>query len=133
LQTVPPAAAAATVAAGGGGGGGARSRSQSYGPNFSYREYARPRNWLHGVLLHYGLSLLVLVIVTPPLKALARRLFHAPGDGPDAEAAARDEIEFRGIAEPDIEGPIRERAFGRCWYKGSMYYCKFPRPGGQAC
>ena len=99
---------------------------RSYGPKFSYREYMRPRGWLHGLAIHYGLSLLLLVMVTPPLRALVRRFVYLPGEGPDVEAAKRDEIEFRGIAEPDVEGPVAQRAFARCWYRGSMYYCEFP-------
>lgn len=99
--------------------------NQSYGPNFSYREYARARGWLHGTLVHYGLSMLLFVLITPPLKALARRFFHQPGEGPDVELAKNDEVEFRGVAEPDVKGPVTERAFSRCWYKGPMYYCEF--------
>jgi hypothetical protein len=72
---------------------------------------------------------LLLVVVTPPLKALARRFFHQPGEGPDVDLAKKDEVEFRGIAEPDVEGPVTERAFSRCWYKGPIYYCE-SQPGG---
>ncbi|KAH8909735.1 hypothetical protein BR93DRAFT_965817 [Coniochaeta sp. PMI_546] len=99
-----------------------RTKDQAYGPNFSYREYMKPRHWLHGILIHYGLSLLFLIIITPPLKALVKRFVYKPGEGPDIEVAKRDEIEYRGIAEPDVEGPVAERAFSRCWYAGSMYY-----------
>lgn len=101
-----------------------KTRHQFYGPNFSFREYMRPRSWLHGIFIHYGVALLFLVLVNPPLKALVRRFVFLPGEGPDLEVAKKDEIEFRGIAEPDVEGPVTERAFVRCWYRGSMYYCK---------
>lgn len=101
-----------------------QQQRQSYGPNFSYREYARPRSRLHGILMHYGLSLLLLVMFTPPLRALARRFFHQPGDGPGVELARADKVEFRGVAEPDVPGALTERAFSRCWYNGPMYYCK---------
>jgi short subunit dehydrogenase-like uncharacterized protein len=84
----------------------------------------RPRHWLHGILIHYGLSLLFFIIITPPLRALVKRFVYKPGEGPDIEVAKRDKIEYRGIAEPDVEGTVTERAFGRCWYAGSMYYCK---------
>lgn len=78
--------------------------------------------------MHYGLSLLFLIIITPPLKALVKRFVYKPGEGPDMGVAKKDEIEYRGIAEPDVERAIAERAFGRCWYNGSMYYRKFAGP-----
>lgn len=96
--------------------------SKSYGPNFSFRQYMKPRNWFTGILIHYGLVLLYVIMATPPLKAIVRRFVFAPGEGPDLEGAKNDEVEFRGLAEPDVAGETRERAFVRCWYRGSMYY-----------
>ncbi|KAB5570557.1 Saccharopine dehydrogenase-domain-containing protein [Coniochaeta sp. 2T2.1] len=100
------------------------AKDQAYGQNFSYREYMRPRNWFHGLLVHYGLMALFFIVVTPPLKALVRRFVYKPGEGPDVDVARGDEIEFRGIAEPDVEAgtKVGERAWSRCWYAGSMYY-----------
>jgi short subunit dehydrogenase-like uncharacterized protein len=96
--------------------------AKPYGPNFSFKQHMKPRNWFTGILLHYGIVLLFLIMATPPLKALVKKLVFAPGEGPDLDVAKKDEIEFRGIAEPDVDGEIKERAFVRCWYRGSMYF-----------
>lgn len=95
---------------------------QPYGPNFSFRQYMKPRNWFTGIFIHYGIGLLYLILATPPLKAVMRKLVFAPGQGPDPHVAKNDEIEFRGIADPDVNGEVREKAFVRCWYQGSMYF-----------
>ncbi|KAL2164231.1 hypothetical protein VTH06DRAFT_3447 [Thermothelomyces fergusii] len=95
-------------------------RAQAYGGRFSFREYLRPRNWLTGVAVHYGLVLLGLVMLTPWLRRLARRFVTPPGQGPDPDVASHDEIEYRGIARRD--GGAGERAIGRAEFRGSAYY-----------
>ncbi|KAL2171120.1 hypothetical protein VTG60DRAFT_3811 [Thermothelomyces hinnuleus] len=98
-------------------------RAQAYGDGFSFREYLRPRNWLTGIAIHYGLMLLGLVMLTPWLRRLALRFVTPPGQGPDPEVASRDEIEYRGIGRRD--GGAGERAICRAEFRGSTYYCKF--------
>ncbi|KAK1769368.1 Saccharopine dehydrogenase-domain-containing protein [Phialemonium atrogriseum] len=94
-----------------------------YGPNFSFREHMKPRNWLSGVAIHLGILLLGLTLAIRPLRALVARFVYQPGEGPSDEDGTKDEVEFRGIADPDVEGPVAERAYCRAVFRGrSMYY-----------
>ncbi|KAK3902065.1 Saccharopine dehydrogenase-like oxidoreductase [Staphylotrichum tortipilum] len=94
-------------------------KEQGYGPNFSFREYMRPRNWLTGVAIHFGLMVLGLVMATPWLRRVVAKRVYQPGEGPEAEAAKWDEIEYRGVGRADgKEGG----ALGRAWFLGSTYY-----------
>ncbi|ROT40502.1 saccharopine dehydrogenase [Sodiomyces alkalinus F11] len=98
------------------------SRQQkSYGPNFSFVEFYRARSWFHGILVHFSLALLGIVMVTP-LRGIARKFVSQPGEGPDKETASKEEMEQRGIAIPDVEPRPDQIAASRAWYKGSMYY-----------
>lgn len=95
---------------------------QAYGPNFSFREFHRVRNWLEGVMIHVGLAIGILFLSTP-LRALVKRFIYQPGQGPDKEAAKNDYIEYRGVAVPDSQS-ARKVAWGKAHYQGSMYLCK---------
>ncbi|KAL2137178.1 hypothetical protein VTI74DRAFT_7725 [Chaetomium olivicolor] len=95
-------------------------REQFYGPNFSFQEYMRPRNWLTGMAVHFGLMLFGLIVATPFLRRIVQKGVYQPGEGPEAEAAQGDEIEYRGVANADGRGV--ERAFCRAWFRGSAYY-----------
>ncbi|KAK4239625.1 Saccharopine dehydrogenase-like oxidoreductase [Achaetomium macrosporum] len=97
-------------------------KEQFYGPHFSFREYMRPRNWLTGMALHFALILFRLVLATPLLRRIVARTVTQPGEGPDAEVAKGDEIEYRGVAHADVNGDGREGAFCRAWFRGSTYY-----------
>lgn len=98
---------------------------QFYGPNFSFHEYMRAKSYLRGIAIHWGLAFFGLLLATvAPFRKLAKRFVYEPGQGPDKELAKRDEIEYRGIAIPDI--PSKNgypQAYCRAWYTGSMYYC----------
>jgi len=80
----------------------------------------RPRNWLTGVATHFGLLFLGLVMFTPLLRRLALRIVTQPGQGPDPEAASRDEIEYRAVGQRD--GGDGERAICKAEFRGSTYY-----------
>lgn len=95
----------------------------SYGPNFSFKEFFRVRNWLHGVVVHLGLLIGVIVISTP-LRAIVRQFVYQPGQGPEKEVAKKDYIEYRGTAVPDSPKASDKVAFGRAYYQGSMYLRK---------
>ncbi|KAH8889296.1 hypothetical protein GQ53DRAFT_223077 [Thozetella sp. PMI_491] len=97
------------------------AKSQFYGPNFSFKEYMKARSWLAGVGIHYFLVLFALVITTPPLRALAKRLVYQPGQGPDLESAKKDTIEYEGIGVPDVQGGADRQAHCRASFCGSMY------------
>lgn len=78
-----------------------------------------------GVVTHVALILFGVAIALPPARALIRRFVYQPGEGATAEETAKDEVEYRAIADPDVKGPVTERAFGRAWYKGGIYYRKW--------
>lgn len=104
--------------------GGAKG-AEAYGPNFDFSEHMRTRNWLSGVLVHWGLAVGgVLLTVLPPLRSVVRWFIYKQGDGPDKDQAKKDEIEFRGVAAPDTDRPVGKQAFCRATYFGSMYACK---------
>jgi hypothetical protein len=66
----------------------------------------------------------VVLLFLPPFRALLRLFITKPGEGPDKEVARKEIIEFRAIAETDVEPKINKRMFGRLSYTGSMYFCK---------
>ncbi|KAI1844718.1 hypothetical protein JX266_009174 [Neoarthrinium moseri] len=97
-------------------------QKQFYGPKFSYREFMKARNFLTGIAMHYALIVGgALLLFVPPFRALMRRLVFQPGQGPSKEDAAKEYIEFRGVANPDV-ADSKKQAFVKAWYSGSMYY-----------
>lgn len=99
-------------------------RAQSYGPNFTWSQFMRPRNWLQGIAQHYALVITALLLSTlPPFRSLVRRFVYQPGQGPDREEAKKERVEFRGVANPDTEEETGKQAFVRAWFDGSLYYC----------
>ena len=100
-------------------------RAQAYGPNFSFREYMRPRNWLTGVAMHFGLVVFGLVVATPWLRRVLAKRVYQPGEGPEAEKAMGDEIEYRGVGKVDGGGREGQGAICRAWFRGSAYLCEF--------
>lgn len=96
---------------------------ESWGPNFSFREFFRARGWLHGIMVHFFLGFLGIVISTP-LRHVARKYVAQPGQGSERQAHGTEYIEQRGIAHPDIEGKSDQVAFCRAWYRGSLYHRK---------
>lgn len=101
-------------------------KDEFYGPNFSFSERMRARNWLTGILMHWGLAVVSVLFVTlPPLRKLARRLVYQAGQGPEAEQAKKDEIEYRAVGTPDGGDGAGKTAFCRARFSGSMYACKW--------
>jgi len=96
-------------------------QDQAYGPRFTWRQYMKPRNWLTGIAVHYGLMFFGLVLVTPFLRRLVAQFVTQPGDGPEASRAERDEIEYRGVAKPDLPGAEGKEAYCKAWFNGSAY------------
>ncbi|ORY69591.1 Saccharopine dehydrogenase-domain-containing protein [Pseudomassariella vexata] len=98
-------------------------QQQFYGPKFTYREFMKARNFLIGMAMHYGLIIGgVLLMFVPPFRRLMRQFVFQPGQGPDKEEAAKDYIEFRAVATPDVEPSNGKQATVKAWYAGSMYY-----------
>ncbi|KAL1839283.1 hypothetical protein VTJ49DRAFT_1683 [Mycothermus thermophilus] len=101
-----------------------RRDSQAYGPNFSFREYMRPPRgggWFSGFTTHLFFMFLGLVMATPVLRGLAKRWVGTqPGQGPEVEAAKKDELEYRAVATRD--GGSGEKVLCRAGFRGSTYY-----------
>ena len=98
--------------------------SDFYGPNFTFSEYMKSRNYLTATLFHFGLVSLSLLLAIPFLRTFARKFVYQPGEGQTKEEAMKDRVEYRGIATPDIGTPKPPRAFCRASYQGSLYACK---------
>ncbi|ERT02008.1 hypothetical protein HMPREF1624_00303 [Sporothrix schenckii ATCC 58251] len=95
--------------------------AEAYGPNFSFAEYARARNWLKAVQMHWSLAIGGFLLVTfPPFRWLAKRYVFAPGTGPTRENARKDVTEYRAVGKPDTENPTQV-AFTTATFRGSMY------------
>ncbi|KND94754.1 putative trans-acting enoyl reductase [Tolypocladium ophioglossoides CBS 100239] len=98
-------------------------KDQFYGPKFNWVEYYKPRNWLHGIFVHWGLILGTLLLgFFPPVRAFVKRFVYQPGQGTSREDLRREEVEYRGIATPDTATPSGKQAYCRAWFHGSMYY-----------
>lgn len=101
-------------------------QQESYGPNFSFSEHMKARNWLYGILIHWAIGLSGFLFVTlPPLRRLVKKFVYSQGTGPDYEQAKKDEIEYRAVATPDAGQNVGKLAFCRAWFHGSMYACKY--------
>lgn len=100
-------------------------KDEFYGPNFTWNEVFRARNWLHGAMVHWGLLLGgFLIACIPPVRTLLRKFIYQPGEGPQREDMQRESIEYRGVAKPEGEVKGNQRAFCKATYSGSMYYRK---------
>ncbi|PTB56705.1 hypothetical protein M431DRAFT_111921 [Trichoderma harzianum CBS 226.95] len=97
-------------------------KDEFYGPNFHWAECYRPRNWLYGVIVHWVIVIGIFLVATgKPVRTLLRNVVPAPGTGPSKDEMEKEEVEWRGIANPDTELPADRQAFCRAWYYGSMY------------
>lgn len=104
-------------------------KDEFYGPNFHWAECYRPRNWLYGVIVHWVIVIGIFLVATgKPVRTLFRNFVPAPGTGPSKDEMEKEEVEWRGIANPDTELPVDKQAFCRAWYYGSMYSCKWTSP-----
>lgn len=90
-----------------------------YGPNFSYNEHLSVRNRLVGMLFYLGLTIGMIAVAIPPIRALLSRLVTAPGQGPTERAAKEESLELRAVAQVDDRSG--RRAMGSFRYKGGMY------------
>jgi hypothetical protein len=99
-------------------------QQEFYGPNFTYQEFQKTRNYLTGIMTHYGLIIAAFLLLCSPIRVLMRKFVFEPGEGPDKTQAKEDRIEFRAVAKPDIDNGTNKEAFGKLSYNGSMYYRK---------
>ena len=92
-----------------------------YGPKFRYGEYKRVRNAFQGVAIHIALAVVPLLLFVPFIGTIAKLFIPAPGDGANKEQAAKDRLEFRGVATPDVSTPNPPRASVHALIEGSVY------------
>lgn len=100
-------------------------QKRAYGSNFTVREYRKTRNVVTAMAMHY--SLLIggaLLAFCPPFRSLLRRFIFQPGEGPSREDSAKDYVEYRGVATPDVQPASGKQALCRAWFHGSMYLRK---------
>jgi short subunit dehydrogenase-like uncharacterized protein len=101
-------------------------KGQFYGPNFSFKEYGKTRNWLTGMVTHFGLVLFsFLLLAGRPIRALVERYLPKPGGGPTREDATKDRLEYWGVANPDLPRAPGKQAHAHVRFDGSMYLCKY--------
>jgi hypothetical protein len=104
-------------------------QEHAYGPNFTYQEFTKTRNTVTAIFMHYSVIIGgALLAFCPPFRHLIRRFLFQPGQGPTREDAAKDYIEYRGVATPDVQSALGKQALCRAWYNGSMYLRKCSRP-----
>jgi short subunit dehydrogenase-like uncharacterized protein len=96
---------------------------QLYGKNFQFTEYYPVSNYAFGVLVHFAIVFASLLFAIKPVRSLIRRFVTQPGQGPSAEAYAKDVLEFRvvAVAEDTTDGK-EKRAMAKLRYDGGMYY-----------
>lgn len=98
--------------------------SQFYGKSFHYNEYMGVSSYAVGVLVHCALVFGSILVAVKPFRSLIRRFVTQPGQGPSAEATAKDSVEFRaiGVADDDNSSGKEKKAMARMRYEGGMYY-----------
>ena len=76
------------------------SRQESYGPNFTYQEFAFHKNWFSafGSLALTGISVLVLL---SPLKRLVKPFLPKPGEGPSETVQENGWFDCKFIVETE--------------------------------
>lgn len=100
-------------------------KDEFYGPRFTWVEYYKARNWLHGVVIHWFLIIGFLLLISfSPLRTFIKKLVVQPGEGSQREATEKQELEYRGVAYPDSQKAAGKIASSRTWYRGGTYYRK---------
>jgi len=100
-------------------------KQEAYGPRFSYREYARARGTLSGIVAHYGLVIgMTMLVLFAPVRNLMRRYIFQPGEGVSKEDALKEYIVMRGTAVPDVQPKSDKVAFIEAKYPSSPYIRK---------
>lgn len=98
---------------------GLLNSGKTYGPNFMFRPYILAKNAVAGIITHFIVSALPLILALRPVRWILRSLVFQPGQGPTPEQAAKEEIEAFAVALAD--GQSKKKAWGHIQWKGSMY------------
>lgn len=96
-----------------------------YGPKFRYGEYMKVRNAVQGVAIHIALLIAPLFLFVPFIENIAKLFIPASGDGATKAQGAKDRLEFRGVATPDVSTPNPPRASVHAAIEGSVYACEY--------
>ncbi|KAJ5638494.1 hypothetical protein N7528_000884 [Penicillium herquei] len=92
-----------------------------YGNRFVFHQLLYVRNFLVGLMFHFGLQLFLGSLIFPPVRWLVRKFVLAPGAGPKLEDSRNDRAEIHAIATADQNKPNPTRVFGKLSYEGTMY------------
>ena len=98
---------------------GLLNSGNTYGPNFMFRPYMLAKNAVAGIITHFIISVLPLILAIRPVRWMLRSLVFQPGQGPSPEQAAKEEIEAFAVALPD--GQSKKKGWGHIQWRGSMY------------
>ena len=99
-------------------------KDEFYGPNLTFTEFMKPKNWFHGIAMHWGLMVAGLFLIIPVARKAVRHFVIQPGQGPDVEQTKTQDLEFRGVALPDPPDSTGKQVYCRAYFTGGMYYCK---------
>lgn len=93
-----------------------------YGFNFSYEEYMAVGSPVVGVLIHFALALLAILIAFPPTRAILKAFSkYSPGTGPSKESTKNDAIELRAVAVAEQLAKQPRKALATFRYEGGVY------------
>jgi short subunit dehydrogenase-like uncharacterized protein len=94
-----------------------------YGFNFSYEEYMAVGSPATGVLVHFAIMLLSILIAFPPTRAILKMFSkYSPGSGPSMESSKNDAFEMRAIAVAEQLAKPPRKALATFRYEGGIYH-----------
>jgi short subunit dehydrogenase-like uncharacterized protein len=94
-----------------------------YGFNFSYEEFMAVSSPAVGVLIHFALALMSLLLAFPPTRIIFKLLApYKPGAGPKEGAGKTDVIELRGVAVAEQLAKVPRKALATFRYEGGSMY-----------
>ena len=94
-----------------------------YGFNFTYEEFMGVSSPLLGMIVHFALGLLTLLLAFPPTRILFNFLApYKPGFGPKEESGKNDRFEIRGVAVAEQLSKSPRKALATFRYVGGSMY-----------
>ena len=95
-----------------------------YGFNFTYEEYMAVRSVAAGVVVHFALALVSMLLAFPPTRFLISLFFvkYAPGAGPEPKDSASDAFEMRAVAVAEQLAKKPRKALATFRYEGGIYH-----------
>ncbi|EXJ86270.1 hypothetical protein A1O1_06640 [Capronia coronata CBS 617.96] len=94
-----------------------------YGFNFTYEEYMAVSSPVVGFLIHVAVSILTLLLVFPPTRAILKLLAtYKPGAGPTKESTKSDAFELRAVAVAEQLAKTQRKALATFRFEGGLYH-----------